>query len=209
MITQIEQAVLAFFQAASDEQRLPFKWGTLTTYPDNWDEQLKQATTIRAPALWVGFTSWDAPKEEDHRQRVKCRFVIVVMSENQRGEEATRHGDPVSPTTKPGSYSLLETTAAMIAGQTLGIDVDAVRIGRSFQVRPPAALAQRKVSFQAFEVSTSFALVDVAAAITGDAPYETAHANWDIPLLGSVGTGGLPDDAFADATDNIQLEQAL
>ncbi len=209
MIAQIENAVLAFYKSAADEARIPFNWGALETYPENWDAWIKQNSTLRAPALWVGFIRWEAPEKEDHRQRVKCRFVAVVMSENQRGEQATRHGDPVSPATKPGSYTLLTTAAAMLAGQTLGLEIDTVRIGASYPVRPPEALKERKVAFQAFEFTTSFALTDFANAMTDAAPYQTAHANWDIPPLGVVGDAGLPDDARADATDNIQLEQAL
>lgn len=207
MITQIEQAVIDFYKRMADENRLPFEWGSLATYPENWDVWLKQNSILRAPAVWVGFTRWDAPQQEDHRQRVRARFIIVVMSENQRGEEATRHGDPVSPATKPGSYQLLATAAALIAGQTLEIEIDTIRVGASFPVRPPEALKERKVAFQAFEFTTSFALTDLQNILADLAPYEVAHANWDIPPLGVVGSAGLPDDARANATDHVELEQ--
>lgn len=207
MIAAIEKAVLAALQAASDDGDLPWVWGTLETYPEEWDVYLKEKGQISAPAAWVGFLRWDAPDPADQRQRITLRFVLVLMAENLRDEEATRHGDPVDAT-KPGSYSLLTHSAAILAHNRLGLDIDHIKIGASHPVRPPAALAESKVAFQAVEFSTQIGLDDLIATGGGAAPFTSVHANWDIPILGNVGLAGLPDDAGADATDHIVQEQS-
>ena len=132
------------------------------------------------------------------------------MAENARNETFTRHGDA----NVPGSYQLLEDAIALFVRSDLGLDIDALELVSVRTVRPPEAIAERKVSMYAIELRTALpsALVDPVADL-GD--FETFHVDWDIPPFGKPvpidaepSTPGiqLPDDMHADAVDHVILE---
>ena len=58
MIAAIETAILARLKAASDAEVLGYRLKTLETYPDEWDQYLKDKGPINAPAEWVTFSAF-------------------------------------------------------------------------------------------------------------------------------------------------------
>lgn len=214
MITEIENAAIAALRTASDDGSLGFTFGTLESYPAEWDAYLKEKSgSIRAPGGWIVFSGWGNPVNSSADNPVlPVTFAFVVMSENYRSDEKfSRQGDPVD-TDKPGSNLMAERIARFFAGKDLGLPIEAIEIGACRPVRPPEAMKERKVSMLAIELRTSFLLSAIPDGSDLD-DFETFHANWDIPVFGNVdaapGTTGIqiPADATADATDNLTMEQ--
>ena len=213
MIAAIENAIIARLRAASDADVLGYRFRTLETYPDNWDEYLKEKGEIRAPAAWVTNAGWRRVPSDDGRARIDLTFGVVVMAENARNETATRHGGPIAA--EPGSYQLIEDVAALLGGHDLGLDIGGLRIGSLQFVARLAALKERKVSMLALELATEVAAPESIQFGPGTIDdFTDFHANWDIPPHGGVDADPaeagvqLPADDQADATDHIVLEQA-
>ncbi len=208
MIAAVELAILARLRAAGDAGVLGYKLNTLETYPENWDEYLAEKAPV-APAAWAVFAGIDRGDGGASRVRLPAIFGLVVMAENARANEVfSRHGDM----NVPGSYQLVEDAIGLLAKSDLGLDIDAIEIGRVQLVRPPAAIAKRKVSMYAIELRTTLPVLERPDAL-GD--FETFHVDWDIPpfrapvpIDAEPGTPGiqLPDDAHADAVDHLTLE---
>jgi phage gp37-like protein len=209
MIAAIENAILARLKAAADAGVLGYAWKTLETYPEEWDQYLKDKSILRPPAAWVTFAGWRRIESDLFRPRLRLQFGVVVMAENQRNETATRHGGPVSA--EPGSYQLAEDVCGLLAGQDLGLDMNALAIGDLHFVSRLAALKERKVSMLALELSTEVAaeLVEFPTDDLGD--FETFHVNWDVPPFGGIDAAPcppgvqIPDDVHSDATDHIEV----
>ena len=202
MIGEIENAILARLQAASDAGVLGYEWATLETYPEDWSEYLGEAAgTVRAPAAWVVFAGWRPdPNKNGTPETVELTFGLVFMAENFRNEQATRHGDG----TVPGSYQLAVDGAALLDGNDLGLAIEGLRIGALRLVRNPLAQAKRKLSMLALELRTS-ARLPQAPDLSGQLDdFTDWHANWDLPPFTLAPP--LPVDATADATDHVQLE---
>lgn len=212
MIGTIENAMLARAKLAADADLLGYKWQSLETYPQDWDEWLKDKVDLRAPALWVGFRGWSRPESTGTIPRLPAMFVAVVMAENKRNEQATRHGDPAAPAAKPGSYQLLVDVTALINGNTLGLDIDTMQVGRSGLVIKPAAMKERKVSMMFVEFHTAFTPGEPGEFNPDLGDFQTFHANWDIPTFGNVDGNDeapgvqIPADDTADATDHVHME---
>jgi len=212
MIDQIEKAIVARLRAAGDQDVLGYKYRTLETYPEEWDEYLKEkAGGIAAPAAWVTFAGWRPAETEDRgRGRLILTFGLVVMAENVRGETATRHGGPQAAV-EPGSYRLATDAAQLLAGQDLGLPIDSIEIGALRIVRRLAAWKERKVSMLALELKTGFTFLGSNFGEEGFADFEAFHANWDVAPFGNVDGSAdpgtqIPADGSADATDHVILE---
>ncbi|VWX62590.1 phage protein Gp37 [Sphingorhabdus sp. 109] len=208
MIAQFELAVLAKLAWAGapiggGESLLGYKYQTLESYPDDWGAYFEdEKVAARPPAAWVTFDGFTGGEEQASGAiRYSARFWLVVAAKNLRNETATRHGG----SGEPGSYQLATDAVALLAGQTLGLDIDRIAIPQIREVSRTDALRKRKLSLYAVQLVTAMT-VDPLSVDDGDlAPFETFHANWDIPAFGGVGPD-LPDDAAADATDNLSLE---
>lgn len=214
MIAEIENAIIDALGTAGESGELPFTFARLESYPVDWDEYLKEkGGVIRAPAAWVVFAGWGNPANSDtDRPVLPATFGLVVMSENDRGELATRHGDPVD-IAKPGTYTMVEQSARFLSGKDFGLPIEAIEIGACRHVRPPAAMKERSVAMMSLELRTGFLVTAIEPPVGDDGQFVTFHANWDIPVFGNVdaapGTPGtqIPADATADATDNLTMEQ--
>lgn len=214
MIGTVENALLSRLRAASDGDVLGYRYASLETYPENWDAYLKDKVALRAPAAWVVFGGWGNPVGELSMPLLPATFGLVVMAENQRNEQATRHGDPADPRV-PGSYQMIVDAVSLFAGHDLDLPIGALTIGACRHVRPPAALAERKVSMLALELRTTF---QVSPASDGGAiaDFTHFHTDWDIPPIGAgrdgMPIGGLPwngpDPDNADAADDLTLPGA-
>jgi phage gp37-like protein len=215
MIAAIELSMLAALRDAADVNIFGYKWRTLETYPDNWDEYLAEKSDWRAPAAWAVFAgASDLSFTAQGRVRIgAAEFGLVVAAENLRSETATRHGGP--GTARPGSYQLAMDALSLLAGSALGLDIDMLRPVRIAQVRPFAALKQRKVSMFALQFRTAFEIDIVDLAALDD--LETIHLDWDVPALGGVDANltapgvQLPAPASgpgsADAADHLSLQE--
>lgn len=213
MIAAIENAIIARLQLAASLDLLGYRWLTATTYPADWDLYLKDKGTLRAPGFWVVFAGGPKPEKGFGTIRQKCVFGLIVLARNERSETATRQGGPIAK--EPGSYKLIEDAIALLSGQTLGLDIDAIETGAVRIVRPQGALAEFKGSMLGVELTTAFEITQMPTdlASVDPVPFTILHANWDIPPFGGVdaepGTPGiqLPDDVHADATDHLELPQ--
>jgi phage gp37-like protein len=210
MIAAIELGILARLKAVSDSDALGYKYRTLETYPEDWDEYLKDKDAINAPAAWAVFAGARAIEGTSTSPIMRLTFGVVFMAENMRNETATRHGGPVSG--EPGSYQLAEDGFLILVGSDLGLPIGAFDFQSIRLVSRFPALNERKVSMVAIELTTD---VQASVETPGDElpPFELFHANWDIPPHGNVDgdseTPGIqiPADDTADATDDVHLEQ--
>lgn len=213
MIEQIENGIIARLRGASAAGALGYRYQTLETYPEEWDEYLKEkGAGIRAPAAWVVFAGFRARETEDSgRGDVAATFGLVVMAENARGETQTRHGGP-NAASEPGSYRLAMDAAALLTGQDFGLPIDSISIGGLNIVRRMAALKERKVSMLALELRTGFSFSASGFGEDAFGDLRAFHANWDVEPFGGVDADSaaagvqLPADAQADATDHLILE---
>jgi phage gp37-like protein len=186
MIAAIENAMLNSLRAAADANLLGYRWQTLTTYPDNWDEYLAEKADWRAPAAWAVFAGASELRATDiGRVRVgSAEFGLVVAAENLRNETETRHGGPVAA--EPGSYQLAMDALRLLAGSSLGLDIDLLRPVRIAQVRPFAALKQRRVSMFALQFRTGFEIALADAEVSDLSDLGAVHIDWDVPAFGRV-----------------------
>src|SRR5690606_10086784 len=106
---------------------------------------------------------------------------------------------------EPGSYQLFLDAIGLLAGQTLGLDIDRIKITQAREVNRTAAMRKAKLSLYAIKLETAMSVEPLTIGDGNLAPFETFHANWDIPPHGNVGPA-IPDDGNADATDTIMLE---
>lgn len=211
-IGEVENAILARLEAFATAGILGYQWGTLESYPVDWDEYFREKTQWKSPAAWVSFLGWGrASQLSSGRTRLAASFGLVVAADNKRNETATRHGGIAG---EPGSYQLLLDAVSVLSRATLGLDIDPLVVGQARGVRKPAALKDRNCSMFALQLDTFIevpALGDPDESDTGD--FEIFHANWDVPVFGNVdadpGTEGvqIPDDASADATDHVEVPQ--
>lgn len=213
MIAAIENAMLSVLRDAADGDLLGYRWLTLETYPENWDDYFREKADFRAPAAWAVFAGASELRfTAQGRVRVStASFGLVVAAENQRNETATRHGGPNAA--EPGSYQLVLDALALLAGSSLGLDIDALRPVRIASVRPSALLLERRVSLYAIEFRTGFEFDTLNLAEIVD--LESIHLDWDVPAFGRVDanltTPGVQLPAppsgpgSADATDHIEF----
>lgn len=218
-IAEVENAILARLRSYADAGVLGYAWGTLESYPVDWDEYFREKTQWKAPAAWVSFLGWGrATQLSTGVTRAAASFGLVVAADNKRNETATRHGGidglGAAIAAEPGSYQLLLDAVAVLGHATLGLDIDPLIVGQARGVRKPAALKDRNCSMFAVQLDTFIEvpwLADPADPAMGD--FETFHANWDVPAFGNVDadplTAGvqIPADASADATDHVAVPQ--
>ncbi|WP_448660301.1 phage protein Gp37 [Sphingomonas sp. CJ99] len=218
MIAAIELAMLARLKAVADTGALGFRWRTLGTYPEQWEDYLDSEGEIACPAAWVVFAGWDNPRidygpDGDDVLHVDGSFGLMVADRNMRPKEQYQRHGGIDVEREPGTYRLMMAAIASLANQTLGLDlVKAIVPGSMRPVAATAASNKQRMSRLACELRCSFPIAIVA---DGDLTMlETLHANWDVPLFGSPiaidadpGRPGiqLPDDAHADATDIVTL----
>ncbi|MDM7928664.1 phage protein Gp37 [Blastomonas fulva] len=203
MIAAIENAVLDLLRAASDDNRLGYRFATLETYPDEWDAYLKIKRQLRCPGAWcvfLGIVSMEF--SDDGVTYGLARFATVLAAENLRNEEATRHGGGG----QPGSYQLGLDAIGLLAGNDLDLDIGHIVPRRLALVGRTEETRKQHLSIIAFEWESRVPIAELIA--DGElADFETFHANWDVPPFGGIGPD-LPDDEPADATDTVTLEGA-
>lgn len=204
MIAAIENAVIDVLRDAGTDGRLGYVYRTLETYPDEWDEYLKDLKgPLRTPGAWavfLGIVSMEL--SDDGVTYGLARFALVMAAQNLRNETGTRHGGGG----EPGSYQLGIDAVGLLAGNSLGLDIGRINPRRLALVGRTPEMRTNKLSLIAFEWETRIPITQLIA--DGElASFETFHANWDVPPFGGIGPD-LPDDEPADATDTVTLEGA-
>ena len=205
MIGEIENAVIDVLRNAGDDGRLGYVYRTLESYPDEWDEYLKDAKgPLRWPGAWCVFLGMVSMEQDDEGVTYGlARFALVMGAEHLGNEKATRHGSG----SDPGSYQLAFDAIGLLSGNDLGIEgLGPIKPRRLALVGRTAETRKAKISLIAFEWEVRVPIM--ALMLDGElADFETFHANWDVPPFGGIGPD-LPDDEAADATDTVTLEGA-
>ncbi|PIW54591.1 MAG: hypothetical protein COW16_10400 [Sphingomonadales bacterium CG12_big_fil_rev_8_21_14_0_65_65_10] len=206
MIAAIEKAIIDALQTASDDGRLSYAWRTLETYPDDWEEYLRENRNLRTPGAWavfLGAPEGDDRDGQDTGWEARLRFALVVAAQNQRNEENSRHGDGA----KPGSYQLAIDAVRILSRN----DLAPLELSRPIAVRSirtvSRSVAMRKQSLSLIalelECGVPFGVLGEAA---GD--FTGLHVDWDVPAFGNVAgpADPLPSDT-PDAEDLIEVPQ--
>lgn len=205
MIAAIENAMLARLKAASDAAVLGYRFRTLDSYPEAFDAYLNEKVLgDRAfPAAWAVFGGWPTPEDIGTSVQADAVFMIVVAAQNLRNETSQRHGATAS---EVGSYQLATDVAALLHGQTLGLDIGRLKVGACRSIRPTETITKRKLSLYAVEFRTAMPIEVSNFSRPDPTDFTTFHANWDVPPF--AGITEIPADDTADATDHITLEPA-
>ncbi len=112
-ITEVEQAIQARLVSRIASLR---KVGSLSDFlMADLDD-----TALLSPAAYVVFDSGSFTHGMARTQEISLTFTVVVVVENQRGNEAARHGAGSSI----GVYQLLDDIRAALTNQTLGLDME-------------------------------------------------------------------------------------
>ncbi len=204
MIGEIENAMIARLQDASDSGKLGYKLGTVTSYGGQLDEDGIKEVVKNYPAAWIVYGG--EPRPEHRGQNTFLHrpiFYVLVAARSLRNEETTRKGAG----DKVGSYQMVQDLRAIFVGQDLGLEIQAIEPGATDPLFN-GEVRQRKLSVFAQTFHTAYEDGAPAAGVdlgVGDnaADFTHFHSDWDIPPHGNVGPT-LPD-AQADASDDTTL----
>lgn len=210
MIGAIENGILAVLRAYGDAGALGYRFRSLETYPEDWDEYLKEKV-LQAPAAHVVFAGFSRTAGQPLAPVLRLTFGLVLTAENLRNETAQRHGGP-DPAIEPGSYQLAWDAMAMLAGNELGLPIGPLEIRSLRQVARFPAIRERKIHMLALELTTDVQVhgIDLDGGELPD--FALFNADWDLPPFGNVDADPaqpgvqLPAGASADATDQVHLE---
>jgi len=202
MIGQVENAMLARLRAATTVEAVRYKYPTLETWPKRFDEVLSSETT-RYPAAWTAFGgAHKIERVSSNRWRAYCVFGLVVAAQNLRNEQATRHGGSQS---EPGSYQLATDAVRILAGQTLGLDINPLEPTSILEVETPDVPKVKQLSIYAVSFDTSL-YFDAARSVGDINDFALFHADWDPAPFGHVDPTNLPAPiGEAIVSDNISL----
>lgn len=219
MIAIIENAVLTRLKMAADNDVLGYHWHTLTSYNDEWDSYLQEAKShVQGPSAWIAWTGNPVGQEQDNGSglRMGARFAIVLLAESLRNEVASRHGHAHDGPAVPGSYQLHDDVAALLTGETFGLDIDRFVYERSGLLSRSDAQRKRGLSLVALQFSTSYTVPLVAGDDAVNA-FTDFHVRWDMTPHGNASPPPF-DEPFdepssdygqgdADASDRVRLAQ--
>lgn len=212
MIGAIENGIIAQLKARSDDGTLGYKYLTLETYPEDFDQYFAaKKGQFRAPAAWCTFLAMGDGEDLSDGEGAQGtgRFALIVASQNLRNETATRHGGP-NDDQEPGSYQLAIDAVRILSRNGL-IGEPGVSLIRPITftgmrlVQRTKMMAENNLSLMAIELRCTFALGGQIGGSGAEADFEQLHIDWDVPPIGNV-TAPLPADD-GDARDDIELPQ--
>ncbi|SDH88728.1 phage protein Gp37, partial [Roseospirillum parvum] len=166
---------------------LGYQIPTVGAYTRELDEEV-ETLVRRFPAIWVVFAGEGPAQRRGNGWNHPITFALVAAAQSRRNEAAARRGQGAG---RPGAYQLLADCRALLAGQSLGLDVDPLQPGR---VKLLASKWTRQVGAVVYglELSTAYggpAMSDAEAATLGD--FTRFVGAWDVPAHGGV---DLPTD---------------
>lgn len=201
MIAATELAILAALKAAADADVLGYDWRVLETFPDEFEEYLRE-TNIRTPGAWVVFLGMVDGQDngDDAGWHGRARFALVVAGQNLRNEQQSRHGDDGNP----GSYQLVIDAVRVLSRNPLApLDlVEPVTVRGARPVARSEQMRKQNLSLFALDLECRLPLGDFAADEEG---FASLHIDWDVPVLGNV-QPPLPAEN-PDAEDLVELPQ--
>ncbi len=204
MITAIEQGIVNVIKTANtvpaNEGGLGYRLKTVKSYGGELSGKLADVAAF-FPFVLVAFSGLRKLRSLGTRTEYEVFFAVICAAKSLRNEEEQRRGG----SRQPGSYQILEDCFSRLHGNMLGLDISPLEI-----VRIDPLVNERgdrdNASIYGMEVSTRVTLPGTLPPDGRPGLFATFHANWDIPVLGNVGPE-IPDDANADATDHVTLEQ--
>jgi phage gp37-like protein len=200
MIAAIELAILQVLRGAgSEEGPLGYRYVTLATFPDEFDEYLKSVPNLRTPAGWIVFLGLDDASDDGDETGLaaRLRFALVVAAQNQRNEQETRHGKDAMI----GSYQLATDAMRLLSRNDLGLDlIEPITVRGARLVSRSEQMRAQKLSMVAIELACR---VPIGALDEVLGEFRTFHADWDVPAFGNV-AAPLPS-AQHDAEDQVEL----
>lgn len=199
-IAEVENAMVARLQAASDADVLGYRYRTLGSYREDFDAYLKEEIKgDRAfPAAWVVFGGWRPPIDEGATLQAPALFILVVAAQNLRNEKSQRQGATAA---EVGSYQLMIDAAALLHGQRLGLDIQALKLGASRSIRLSQTITERQLSVFALEFTTLLPIDVARFPVREIGDFSTFHADWDVQPFGQAALDP------TDATDHLELPQ--
>lgn len=201
MIGDIEAAIIARLEAASESGTLGYRLCEVTSYGGQLDEEIN-VVVKRFPAIWVTYSGdrQDPERVGTDDWKIYPAFSVIVAAQNYRNEGATRRGDG----TVPGSYQMLQDARRLLSGHSLGLEIEPLAPGQA-QSLFGGQVQRQRMSVFALPFHTSY---EQLLENTDDlADFATFHADWDVPAFG--GFDAVPLAAGeADATDDANLETA-
>lgn len=187
LVTRVEDAIIAAVQKA----RFGYSLREVTSYGGQLDEGLEQVVRV-LPAVWVTFGGSAKPRKVGpDKWKVPCTFVVLVGSRSVSKEAATRHGDSGTP----GTYRMLSDVAGLLAGQDLGLPIEAFEPG-AVKTLYNSKLSSQAMSVFSHEFHTAYILKGKITRAAEEAP-EVQKVGLNYHLT--------PDDGVADASDLVTL----
>jgi phage gp37-like protein len=173
MIGTLENAILERLRGVSDSGALGYALRQIESYAGALDGAALDGAIRTLPAVWVVYAG---ERGDEAPSRRNPRFQLWVAHQQRRNTGAARLGaNPPGATDHSGSYQIVDDLAALIVGQTLGLDIDPFRLVRV------ASVTQRKdLSVYLIEIETSC----LVAALPEDATLADlaeVWVDWDIP----------------------------
>lgn len=222
MIAAIEQAMVARIASASDAGLLGYRFRTVESYGGQFEEADDLRRAMNAlPGAFAVFLD-EAQDHAIHQLgwHMRARFAVLVANQNKRNDAARRLG---AAGHEVGTYQMVMDIRALLAGQSLGLDIDPLK-PRAIKPLPIGRAAGAALSLITVEFDTGYdveALADAGAArlpitvprgelqgvfAAGIGAFDLAHVDWDVPAHHPAPTAPLPEGE-ADATDHIDLEE--
>lgn len=205
MIAAIETAIAERITQASKSGLLGYAFREVASLPLETDETLAERAQ-QFPAAWTVFGGYKPIGDKGDDAKVRATFWVVVAAQHLGNETLRRLGQGADP----GAYQLAEDVVGLLLGQTLGLDIDPIRLGDLVSLQ---SNLKGKRGVAVFGQGFTVDFVIEARPPTDLEDFDELHVNWDIRPFGGVDadpqTAGvqLPADDQADATTHINLQQ--
>lgn len=191
VLTAIERHLVSTLRsAAGDAVR------QVDAIPSQLDEPTIRRVLNQAPGLYVSFLG---AVRQGSARLLTAKMGVYAVARNAAGKEAQRQGD----SSAIGAFDLVELVCAILDRHVVPNvgELQLAEISNLFS----AAFAEIGCTVYGITFSLPLSLPDQVD--TSDlAPFETFHANWDVPVHGNV-EPPLPADAAADATDHVIVQE--
>lgn len=159
LYAQLEDAVIARIQQASDANTLGYRFKHVDSYGGEFDDESFFAQFRQFPAAWVT-VGGDKPKRIGARSYLcAVKLAVMVGARNVRGERHTRRG----AVGEPGVYQMLQDVRDLLDGQKLALPIRPLQLGAArtlFNTR----LASGALAVFAAEFDTEFTYTAPEAA---------------------------------------------
>jgi phage gp37-like protein len=174
MIGQIESAIIDRIKANATLQILGYVIRQVDSLPADVDERLSEVITD-FPAAWTYLGAMRATGQAGRSTKMEAAVSVICAAKNLRSERAARFG---AGDREVGSYQIAHDVAAMLMGQTLGLEMDPLELAEIAPLYSSARAGKERVSLMGARFTARF---------------------WFEPAGGEPGERGLGDFATFDA----------